>query len=1501
MITATRCRRLEVWSALQCAGGRRLAIWPLVIAAATSGLLGLNSTLTAQVPLDAEASTALTQWTVVRVWENDTRWDEWVVTDVTRDDTSAVVTFTAGWPHLLLGKAGLVEERTADGRVRLQIDRVGQTLPVLIDDLVIAPLEALGVSWVTRGDVTSTAVRDLTLSASTPLQALELIAAPDQELAFRRVGIGGYAIDVLARVGVDGPVLDLRAARNLLTFRQDEVLSEHATVITAQGAVLDGEAGTIAEAVWQVTAVNGNRVTLADVNGGTGPIAYDAQLDSFQLERPNGTTMPIVESTFATQQVECGMTPALTIGDLVRVVDAAADDLLALPCPPAVREFSRIAGTIERADLPGHRNLIPNSVLRAWAGAGSTPPDGWTTIGTVTLSRLTTGPQIRRGVSALQVVTGGAGAGVATPAASIVTTAERPYLSGYVTLWVTAGQVRVELVATTAGGTKVYPLGGNLATNSELNVPTDLGLTGIDAFAAGITSAFLRVVQHSTAGATVIIESAQLTRSASQLPFVEGSGGNLLWQAINQALQTNAMPRLRSTVSFLDLARLDPVTFGEDCTVTLGGTARVVLPKRNIDGLARIVQVDRNLLVPGDTAIVLSDKPEDLSGSLARVTWRPRPIPNAPIVVLAGDLSASTAFDGAGALSILVSGPDGSDSLRAAVSTSGMPSAATVDAAAGSLRVDGVEVSVLTSVGPYAPGTIVYIAVRAYRSGVGTRLLQLTDAADAADAAQGPSLEVRYLQTSTQVQVTYAVIGTATYRVNDVLTTLPASPFIIARPSALAPPFVGAITVVRNGLTVTEPLVVPALGVDTVTPDIEVEAVSTGNLRDTVAFKVRGYERSGRSLTLTRSMLLSGCSAVGFSGPGPHALAQDQQVQIIKPLAANSGTVRFEVLTSAGGRVEQSRSIPTRDLTGVGIEVLSNPEFRADLPRPYVVYDNGSTGLITLAYSAVVGQNTSGVALVITKAAGGGTAPGSGGFTLAMQRNLTTAFVADRYREGALYVITLRAYIPNGFAINYASNNYGTGGVNEWLSSQAGTGDYAEYVLRLQIGVGGSFSSIGFFFLTGNDLAAVEWGVAKINWRDLSASERQPVASLTARRIGGDVDTDILELTITPATSDSRVWLAASTDTPESGSAGGLNVEVVNGSTWNMPLRAFRTGNGMAYFRGRTPGFEIAECSYVLPEQGRDTVSLSMTAERVGGTSTTEVVRLFPTDPFPQGAGTLTLSLLPSTAAVSPTGPLSLTSGSPTDITITKPAQTSEPAIIGATLSNANRVSAYLPIKIEPVRPLVPGRIERLASVQSGVDHIERFRAYLSTGVEVDYLNVGATVTRTPPSGAVSTFGATVTRDVVNGWFTFTLTRVPGDAYSALLALGVDTNTARTEIIVPIPTVPLTPPADTTPRITQILTTNTAILDSGLSDGVLEIAAVYANLPAGGSVQAVFRQGSNLPETVALPSVPTTLRTPVSKNTSTVGRQRLDGDVQLLDSSGGVVASLGFLSVYFWA
>lgn len=1436
MVQATRCHRLELWTSLQCAAGRRLAIWPSVLAAAMTLTLGLDSSCTVQVPLDAEATTLLARWQVVRVWETDTRWDEWVVTDVVRDDRSNVATLTMAWPTVLLGRSGFVQERTPDGRVRLELDRVGLPPVTLLDTLVLAPLASQGLTWVQRGVVTPTAVQDLSLAWATPLQALtRLVEVCGAELQLRRVGVRGYAVDLLERIGAGTPVLGAREALNLLEFSQSEALSEHATVVLGKGAAVDGESATIADAVWRVAAVTGNDVVLEDaIGGGPGPIGFDAQLNGLALERPTGTRVAITRSVAGTQRCTLATTPSLTVGDLVRVVEADGADVVALRCPVAIDDFGVVVGTLERSDLPGHRNLVPNAVGRTWTGGPSTAPDGWSAIGAPTLLRLTSGAQITRGPAALQVTTAAADAGLRTPSATLVPTETRPFLSGYFELWVLSGQVRVELVATTATGTLVYPTGGALATSTVLGQSATLGLAGIDARGAGLLSAYLRVVQHGTTAASWVVMSAQLTMSAAQLPFVEGSGGTQLWQACNARLETSAIPRLRTSISLVDLARLNPMAFAADQEITLGGTARVVIPRRAIDGTARIVRVERDLLVPGRCTITLSDQPKDLTGSLARVTWRPRPTPAAPIVVAPGELRASTAFDGSGALTILVTAPDGTTSIRAAVSTSGIPSVSTVDAATGTLRVDGTDVAALTAAGPFTAGQLVYIAVRAYRAGVGTRVLQLTDAADAADTSQGPSLEVRVARTDTEFTIRYAAIGTLIYRVNDTVTALPASPFTVARPAALADDLVLTFLCTRNGATVSETITVYPLGVDTVTPDLTVVPVSIGASRETLRYTVSATDPSGRGLTLTRRMLLTGCTATGFSGAGPHTLTDGQTVEIQRPLARNDGVVVFECLATGGGRAAQTFSVPAQDLTGLGVEVLSNPEFRSDLPRRAAVYDNLASGRITLAYVSETGQNSTGTVLEVTKAAGA-VDQGAGGAALLLTRTTAVGWVADAYREGTLYLVTVRAKIPVGWTLSYASNAFGTGGATEWLSAQAGTGTYADYTLRVQIGTGGSFSPIGFFYLTGADnTAAVTWRIARINWRDLQASQRLAPVAVTARITdGGDADTSVVEVVASPATSDTKVWLAAASETPEAGAA--IGVEVANGSTWNLPRRAFRTGVGHATFQARTPGFEVGVASVEIPEQGRDTVPLRLTATRTGGDAGTDVVRLVAIDPYPQGPATIQLAIaLGGAPASSPAGPtFDVASGEPVDITIDKPAEGGQPARVVFTASNANRVSATDAMDIQPIASLIPGRIEFLALVQAGDDVVLRFRAYRRDGVEVTSPGaLAGTLTSIPLVGAATSSSLTITRDTVNGWFEVTVTRTKSVGYAARLVLTV-AGTAPTEATVTIPT-----NLDPTPRFTNCKLTRDTV-----SPWNIVLTFTATNAPSGAAYVVTFTQG----------------------------------------------------------
>lgn len=84
---------------------------------------------------------------------------------------------------------------------------------------------------------------------------------------------------------------------------------------------------------------------------------------------------------------------------------------------------------------------------------------------------------------------------------------------------------------------------------------------------------------------------------------------------------------------------------------------------------------------------------------------------------------------------------------------------------------------------------------------------------------------------------------------------------------------------------------------------------------------------------------------------------------------------------------------------------------------------------------------------------GGSTQPGLGGFTYH-----TTS------RANAVFVYRIIAKIPVGYKISYATNPYGDGGTQQWLTEQLGTSKYEEYVILIKCGSTGSFSSIGYFY-----------------------------------------------------------------------------------------------------------------------------------------------------------------------------------------------------------------------------------------------------------------------------------------------------------------------------------------------------------------------------------------------------------------------------------------------------
>ena len=157
--------------------------------------------------------------------------------------------------------------------------------------------------------------------------------------------------------------------------------------------------------------------------------------------------------------------------------------------------------------------------------------------------------------------------------------------------------------------------------------------------------------------------------------------------------------------------------------------------------------------------------------------------------------------------------------------------------------------------------------------------------------------------------------------------------------------------------------------------------------------------------------------------------------------------------TSATYNVTMIDSVaPTISHVFAGGMLYGDPTFSSSENSTYV-YNNLGNGTVTktrVSMSTPVGS----YALKIQTT--GSASPGWGGFYFATgtwaSRTLVTRIVAK---------------IPVGYTINWHTNAVGDNATTEWLSSQAGTGDWEEYMFRITTGSSGSFSSTNFFALTG--------------------------------------------------------------------------------------------------------------------------------------------------------------------------------------------------------------------------------------------------------------------------------------------------------------------------------------------------------------------------------------------------------------------------------------------------
>lgn len=107
----------------------------------------------------------------------------------------------------------------------------------------------------------------------------------------------------------------------------------------------------------------------------------------------------------------------------------------------------------------------------------------------------------------------------------------------------------------------------------------------------------------------------------------------------------------------------------------------------------------------------------------------------------------------------------------------------------------------------------------------------------------------------------------------------------------------------------------------------------------------------------------------------------------------------------------------------------------------------------------------------------GSAAPGLGGF-----------YWSHQSRKNAVFLYRIIAKIPTGHNIQFASNAVGDD-TRGWLTSNAGTGKFTEYVFKLICGSTGTFSTTGYFYIdgtAGTSSTPVTWYVAYATVFDMS-------------------------------------------------------------------------------------------------------------------------------------------------------------------------------------------------------------------------------------------------------------------------------------------------------------------------------------------------------------------------------------------------------------------------------
>jgi prepilin-type N-terminal cleavage/methylation domain-containing protein len=254
---------------------------------------------------------------------------------------------------------------------------------------------------------------------------------------------------------------------------------------------------------------------------------------------------------------------------------------------------------------------------------------------------------------------------------------------------------------------------------------------------------------------------------------------------------------------------------------------------------------------------------------------------------------------------------------------------------------------------------------------------------------------------------------------------------------------------------------------------------AAGNIADTVIRIVNVVDAAAPAITLlgdNPAVVESGATYTDAGATAVDDVDGNVTNKIITTSTVNPniiGTyyVTYSVVDNAGNTATITRTVNVVDTTSpvistslAGSIIFNDPSF-VNGSNSLNVYNNLGNGTVT--HNRISMSSPTGSGYVIQITTNGSANPELGGF-----------YQIVNSRANGVYFHLIIAKIPIGYKIERASNSIGDGASVEWLTSQAGTGNWQEYIYITRAGSTGSFSTLGHAYLIGPATYPVTWYVA---------------------------------------------------------------------------------------------------------------------------------------------------------------------------------------------------------------------------------------------------------------------------------------------------------------------------------------------------------------------------------------------------------------------------------------